>query len=174
MNAVTHGGSTYVAVGQDAAGAAIWWSPDGGTFRRVALATAAGTRLLDVAAGGPGFVAVGWTVDSSQVQHAAVWTSADGLSWQVDPAASALDGVQLDEVTAWTGRLTAVGTAPAGAVAYVSLDGVSWQALPAGPGFSGAAFRAALVDRGGLLVAGRAPTGPSLWRLQRSSARAGP
>lgn len=174
MNAVTHGGSTYVAVGQDAAGAAIWWSPDGGTFRRVALATAAGTRLLDVAAGGPGFVAVGWTVDSSQVQHAAVWTSADGLSWQVDPAASALDSVQLDGVTAWTGRLTAVGTAPAGAVAYVSLDGVSWQALPAGPGFSGAAFRAALVDRGGLLVAGRASIGPSLWRLQRSSARAGP
>ncbi|MGH2467722.1 MAG: zf-HC2 domain-containing protein [Candidatus Limnocylindrales bacterium] len=174
VNALTRGGSTYVAVGQDAAGAAIWWSHDGETFRRLALAAAAGTRLLDVAAGGPGFVAVGWTVDASQVQHAAVWTSVDGLSWQVDPDESALPGVQLDEVTAWAGRLTAVGTAPAGAVAYVSLDGVSWQALPAGPGFSGAAFRAAIVDHGGLLVAGRGSSGPGLWRLQRPSARAGP
>ncbi|HEX5467406.1 MAG TPA: anti-sigma factor [Candidatus Limnocylindrales bacterium] len=167
MNSVARRGHAYVAVGQDAAGAAIWWSSDGQHFDRLPLAGADGTRLVDVTAGGPGFVAVGWTVDASQQQHAAVWTSADGLVWNVVDDAVDDQGVQLSGITVGMGRLTAVGRSPSGAVAYVSLDGRSWQALPAGPGFDGAAFQSVLVDKGRLLVAGAGAHGPGIWQLER-------
>ena len=173
LNGLAHGSHGYVGVGQDAAGAAVWWSSDGADFERLQLAAADGTRLLAVVAGGPGFVAVGSAVDPSQTQQGAVWTSADGRSWQVDPSAAALQGVKLSGLTTDGIRLTAVGTTATGAVAFVSLDGLAWQALPAGPGFGGATFSSALDDGSRLIVAGGGRDGPGLWRLDRPSANAG-
>ena len=173
LNCLAHGSAGYVGVGQDAAGAAVWWSADGSAFQRLVLTTAEGTRLLAVIAGGPGFVAVGSMVDPSQVLQGAIWTSTDGRTWQADPTDAPFLGVKLSGLTTDGARLTAVGTTATGAVAFVSLDGVTWQALPAGPGFGGAAFSSVLDDGSRLLVAGRGRNGPGLWRLDRPSADPG-
>ena len=98
--ALAAGESGLVAVGADGAlleeNAAVWTSPDGKSWERVADAdgvfggppressgpgdTFPSLQFIrGVVAGGPGFVAVG--EDQSQDVQAAVWTSPDGQSW---------------------------------------------------------------------------------------------
>lgn len=166
-NSVAEGTRGYVAVGQDAAGAAVWTSTDGRTFTRQALPTALsqGTRLTAIASGGPGYVAVGTTVDASQQQSGAIWTSSDGRAWTSVADPTDVQGVSLVSVAAGGGRLIAVGTARAGAVAFTSTDGLTWQALPAGPGFSGAVMRSVVLEERYLLIVGSGKQGAESWRL---------
>jgi hypothetical protein len=108
MLSVTVGGPGLVAVGSDghpddvedgqldtfAADAAVWTSPDGFTWSRVAHDEAVfggngEQRMLSVTGGGPGLVAVGsvtvepgWFSDN---HDAAVWTSPDGITWSRVP-----------------------------------------------------------------------------------------
>jgi Putative zinc-finger len=167
VNSVTEGPRGLVAVGQDAAGAAVWTSTDGRTFTRQTLpvALSQGTRLMAITSGGPGYVAVGSTVDASQQQGGALWTSSDGRGWTSVADPTDVQGVDLVSVAAGGGRLIAVGAAPAGAVAFSSTDGLIWQALPAGPGFSGAVLRSVVLDGPDLLIVGSGKHGPESWRL---------
>jgi hypothetical protein len=128
MNAVVAGGPGLVAVGYEgmAAGyggidhgwgdAAVWVSVDGLTWSRIPNDEAAfeGGNMVEVAAGGPGLVAVG--TDSSPTgedQDAAVWTSRDGLVWSrvaPDEAVFGGDGYQeMYSVVAGGPGLVAVG-----------------------------------------------------------------
>ena len=85
MYSITVGGPGLVAVGRDIwQGAVVWTSTDGLVWERVAQDEAVfggdGEQVMwSVTAGGPGLVAVG--ADSGR-ESAAVWTSADGSSWQ--------------------------------------------------------------------------------------------
>jgi hypothetical protein len=102
MNAVTVGGPGLVAVGEynetlyDPQ-AAVWLSEDGVNWSRVdpsaiegggtgrpveaGQASGPGAIMYDVAAGGPGLIAVG-TVWPYGESRAAVWVSSDGSTWE--------------------------------------------------------------------------------------------
>jgi hypothetical protein len=65
---------------------------------------------------------------------AAVWTSADGITWDRlahDEAVFGGNGYQtMAWITAWSGGLAAVGTSGTDAAVWVSADGVSWERIP--------------------------------------------
>lgn len=93
MNAVTAGGPGLVAVGIDWSGgnavAAVWTSVDGIEWQRLAHDESVfggnGNQWMEaVTVGGPGLVAVGGDWEDGE-GVAAVWTSADGTSWQRVP-----------------------------------------------------------------------------------------
>lgn len=94
--------------------------------------------LVDVVAGGPGLVAVGYSSWEEPTRSTA-WTSVDGVEWRPVPGPG---GFEL-------GRMTAVADGPAGLVAvgrpcgegfcvgvsfWISRDGVSWAAVHDPPG----------------------------------------
>ena len=141
VRGVARGDAGVVAVGYDDSGgeldAAVWVSPDGATWTRIphdeAIFGGAGSQVMwAVAAGGPGFVAVG-SDDSGGDQDAAVWTSSDGASWtRVTHDEIALGGPSWQEMYAvvWTGRgLIAVGASDvaggADAAVWASPDGLA-------------------------------------------------
>jgi hypothetical protein len=89
MRSVALGGPGLVAVGNDyaevAVNGAVWTSADGLTWTRVphdaAVFGGAGNQeMRGVAAGTPGLAAVGRD-DTGEAGDAAVWASADGLTW---------------------------------------------------------------------------------------------
>jgi hypothetical protein len=103
MNAVTSFGSGFVAVGSTAGvetmDAAVWTSPDGGTWNRVphdpavfssteCISFCDGDRLFDaheemhgVTAGSQGLIAVGSGGAEQGHFTEAIWVSQDGVSW---------------------------------------------------------------------------------------------
>ena len=176
MEAVAAGDDLFVAVGHDeevdAAGsptnldAAVWTSPEGLEWTRVPhdetvfggppitsefepgrVGDPSSQAMVDVTTGGPGFVAVRLAEDAATGDTAAVWTSADGLSW-----ARVTDQADLDHTTGsgllWMtgvteadGRLVAVGWETSSerqfsAAVWTSEDGLAWTRLP----HDGAAF----------------------------------
>lgn len=94
--------------------AAVWTSPDGQQWQRVAhneetFGSDGHQQMSSVAAGGPGLVAVG-AEDENGPNTAAGWTSSDGRNWSrpargVDEAGRQ----QLSAVAEGDGRLIAVG-----------------------------------------------------------------
>ena len=102
-------------------GPGIWRSTDGEHWKLV-FQSGSTSMALALAAGGPGFVAVGWAEDG-----AAVWTSTDGLSWSIveDPAFA---GWSLREVAAVHGGLVAFAQALDGDSSSIwsSPDGRTW------------------------------------------------
>jgi hypothetical protein len=128
MAGVATGGPGLVAVGACAAGAdgedqvaAVWISPDGLTWSRVAHDPDAfdgpGTHAMNaVVAGGPGLVAVGANVLGRDDGVAVVWTSPDGLTWSRVPHDETAFGdgekaTRMLAVTAGGPGLVAVGSA---------------------------------------------------------------
>jgi hypothetical protein len=135
MFSVTVGGPGLVAVGFDApfemsqGNAAVWTSPDGLTWSRVAHDEAlfggeSRQRMLSVTGGGAGLVAVGsdghgHLDEANRIDElaadAAVWTSVDGLTWSRvahDEAVFGGPGEQrMDGVTVGGPGLVAVGSA---------------------------------------------------------------
>ncbi len=144
--------------------AAIWVTTDGADWMRIphdeAVFGGPGRQVItDVVAAGPGLVAVG-IVDHSYVDwirwpelrpepvggrddlDAAIWTSPDGVTWQLvaDPDAvfsgtgdgsSPVAGDQaMEAVAIGEGRIVAVGSAHEDAAVWVSTDGTSWQRIP--------------------------------------------
>ena len=97
---------------------AIWTSGDGLVWTRVPDEQLPGTaaenvRLIGVATGGPGLVAVGWR-GHPEDRDAVVWTSADGETWSLatdlgGALRSPGDQVMLDVIAGGPG-LVAVGT----------------------------------------------------------------
>lgn len=144
MRAVTLGGPGFVAVGtaeilhQDAP--AVWLSPDGHLWDRVDDSTGAfdtGTfaSMWDVAAAGPGLVAVGY-VGIMDAFEAAVWVSPDGTAWTRvtdDSFAGDSNKVMTGIATLEDGRIIVVGNDVTNRVTspsvWTSSDGVSWQQI---------------------------------------------
>ena len=81
--------------------------------------------MLDVVAGGPGFVAVGY-----ENRNAAVWTSTDGLVWERVPHRRERFGgegnQQMSAVATAGPGLVAVGTDNDDAAIWTSPDGLDW------------------------------------------------
>ena len=123
MEAVTVGGPGLVAVGHDPDGPAVWTSPDGLTWTLVAPTQVQGdAKMLDVAAHGSGFVAIG--SDAMFGGGApAVWTSPNGLTWTpvADRGFPASTGWPLRSVISVDSQLVAVGQ-----YVWTSVDGVTW------------------------------------------------
>ena len=108
--------------------AAVWTSTDGKNWKPApADGSFSGALMNSIAAGGPGFVAVG-----RDASGAAVWTSPDGSSWKEDAAGPGFAGAQMTSIAAHGGRLTAVGYDGNTALIWTSTDGMTWsQASPA-------------------------------------------
>ena len=165
MTDVVAGGPGFIAVGSgtnpavssevEGVGfveAVVWTSADGETWTRGSKAqslTADDPCLLEepatsmsaVAAGGPGFVAVG-TRNCRAHQHAAVWTSTDGLTWEMAPpdreAALGPGDQIMRDIVERDGTLVAVGQATEGnafsvPAAWASTDGITWTRAPDPP-----------------------------------------
>ena len=147
MFSVTVGGPGLVAVGMDRSvgeewDAAVWTSPDGITWERVAHdeAVFGGARrqvMNSVTVGGPGLVAVGSEVSigADGDWDAVVWTSPDGVTWDRVPDDEAVfsgDGYQtMFSVTAAGPGLVAVGAdarvGDRNTAVWASVDGTVWS-----------------------------------------------
>lgn len=97
--------------------------------------------VLDVTAGGPGYVAVGVYTRTRGLQTALIWTSTDGTAWRRVPDDPVFADATLGQVVAWEGELLAFGCAGCGMESgptqgWTSPDGVTWTrftpTLPAG------------------------------------------
>jgi hypothetical protein len=144
-------------------------------------------RMLSVVAGGPGFVAVGWTgtidadgldayaVDADSFDayavdgDAAVWTSVDGITWEPsrDHGAAFADGY-MASVTVGGPGLVAVGHVDGGKVSepaiWTSPDGITWTRMPLE--FASAAdaiMHDVSVGGPGLVAIGADRSGPVVW-----------
>lgn len=150
MTTVTAGGPGVVAVGWVLdnpwdADAAVWTSPDGITWSRVAhdetlFGGTSYQAMWTVTAGGPGLVAMGEDRSrDSDSGDVAVWTSADGNTWARVPYDEAVfggpGGQEVRSVTSGASGLVAVGgetfEGDAGSAAvWTSRDGVAWDRVP--------------------------------------------
>lgn len=99
MQDVVADGTGYVAVGNDARGAAAWTSPDGLAWERAAdPADAAGASMAAVVRLDDGtLVAVGHGWTEAGATEARAWSSADGRGWTVEPVDA--PGVLVDAAT---------------------------------------------------------------------------
>ena len=150
MFSVTAGGPGLVAVGWDLSGgvAAVWTSVDGITWSRVphdeAIFGGRGSRWMDgVTVGGPGLVAVGVDQRADDISYpgadAAVWTSADGITWSRVPHDEAIFGgagnQRMFSVTVGGPGLVAVGFDVLGyevvgdPAVWTSADGITWSRI---------------------------------------------
>lgn len=154
----------------DSSDAAVWVSADGVDWTRIphdeAVFGGPGAQnMIDVVSGGPGLVAVGivdhayfgfrrspqefrpgemgvFAPSGREDLDAAVWTSEDGLTWELVPdpdgafsgtgdGSSTVAGDEaMEAVAVGAGRIVAVGSAHEDAAVWVSNDGVSWQRVP--------------------------------------------
>jgi hypothetical protein len=104
--------------------AAVWTSEDGIVWQRVPNdqeALSEGT-MSNITAGGPGLVSVGWIGwVGGQNSDAAIWTSADGITWERIPHDEDLfGGVEMWGVAAGGPGLVAVGSDGPDAAVWVS------------------------------------------------------
>ena len=199
MKAVAASPDGYVAVGSDgfpggnvqlpgARGAAVWTSPDGAHWTRVADqpsfqdAIMTGVRRLDA-----GYVAWGQTlVGRTNPPAPPVWASPDGIHWDRGTGVTGTGGLgwPIASIVAVGGRLVAVGTREIGddqgtayvPGAWISDDGGrTWTVSPvadaiATTGGSGGAFDVA-TDGAGVVVVGYvdSPDGATSAAAWRSS-----
>ncbi|MFA9563601.1 MAG: hypothetical protein ACERLM_02685, partial [Acidimicrobiales bacterium] len=161
--------------------AAVWTSPDGLTWSRVPHDEAVFARsgdtgdkeevMLSVTAGGPGLVAVGSNSAGQCGWDAAVWTSADGITWVRvhDEEIFGGRGFQwMQSVVAAGPGLVAVGgdqpgdDVPAGpasaAAVWASVDGTTWMRVAHDEeifgGVGGQAMSSVTAVGGGLVAVG--------------------
>ncbi|HEY8478894.1 MAG TPA: hypothetical protein VIL71_03590, partial [Spirillospora sp.] len=114
VQALAASGPTAVAVGSGSGDAAVWTSTDGGSWKAAQGLGAAFTRpgaqrLLDVAAGQRGWLAVGY--DQVAPRRPLVVVSRDGATWQTADSAAAFGTEK--------GRNLATNAAASGSAGYV-------------------------------------------------------
>ena len=157
VEAVTAGGPGFVAVGRGCTGdpqrceGVVWTSTDGRSWVRAPASDALNTGasfpmsgpeigMFDVAAGGPGIVAIGYAARPDM--QATIWFSPDGSSWQRIPLggtattrvhAVTWDGqnfVLVGEVRPAMASAADIATAKARAAVWTSPDGRTWTRVP--------------------------------------------
>ncbi len=142
MMAVTRSLSGLVSVGatfapETGTRAAVWTSVDGTSWTAIespAFGGGSSVVMLDVAAAGPGIVAVGLD-DAAGDNDAAVWTSVDGSMWtRAGDTVLEGPGHQVIESVASLGSgLIAVGHETLGdetdPAVWVSSDGATWERI---------------------------------------------
>ncbi len=174
MQAVTAGGPGFVAVGSvrgDDVDAAVWTSPDGVDWTPVPHSEEVfggpdDQTMEAVAAGGPGLVAVGQDYNGEGV-GAAVWTSADGLTWSKVPSTLDTFGGSRARgmwgVTSDGSGLVAVGAVGSGSAIWTSPDGTVWTQVPQNDGSfdkDGGAMFDVIQGGPGLIAVGQEYSGP--------------
>jgi len=138
----------FVAIGTDGysfhagmeRGSAIWTSTDGTRWSRLpSSAIPSGIAMNSVAHGDGRYIAVGEALPpggSPTRPIAPIWTSSDGVHWQMIPASTAVPADATLPRVVWTGSaFVAVGERPTiGAFAWRSSDGLTWRStdLPTG------------------------------------------
>ena len=133
MHGVAAAGPGFVAVGEENWGGvpAIWTSVDGVSWTRAALdaRTFHNGTMLSVTDVGSGAVAVGANAHASGGTGAAVWVSADGISWSPIADPTTLGGpATIGGVAAGPAGLVAVGTGEAEGGA----NAAAWLSPPPG------------------------------------------
>lgn len=172
ITAVAAGRLGFVAGGVERQGdhvvPAVWTSPDGLAWSRVAAATGGpfldGEAIRGVAVGPQGAVAVG-TVRTGAETDGMAWFSADGAAWRTVPLGSAGFAApakqSVNGVTVTAGGFVAVGEDANGdrraAVAWTSGDGITWQRQPPSPDMAEFADTDATEGVGADDVAGTGP-----------------
>ncbi|HSM02728.1 MAG TPA: hypothetical protein VK960_09875 [Acidimicrobiia bacterium] len=168
INAVVHTSNGFVAGGFDSTGldadAAVWVSPTGASWERVAAPVFGGPdaqSILGVALGGPGIIAVGF--DASGVDtDAAVWASSDGTEWiRIADTAFVAEGDQeIRAVLATDNGFIAAGHDARGsevdAAVWVSIDGIDWIRIfdPALGGFGHQRISSLVMGPHGIVAGG--------------------
>jgi hypothetical protein len=149
LAAVAVNGGRYEAVGRDGNGATAWTSTDAATWQKTASPAFAATplRLTSITAWKGGFVAGGYKGNEFFSADAALWLSADGLTWRQAIDSPSFHNARVSGVAAGPDGLVAVGQtgptdAPGPAVIWTSSDGLNWSRIPDGPVFAGGRLRA--------------------------------
>ncbi len=169
MTSVVQGPAGLVAVGSwtsiDFGTPRIWYSVNGEQWTSVygpsdpdpAVDAPLGFGSA-MAAGGPGYVAVGAVSDDGFTARPQVWTSADGRDW------TAVDSLgltgSLNDVIGGSGKAVAVGGNGSAATSFVSTDGATWTAAPEQEALQGAEMTS-VTFRNGAFVATGVVTGPA-------------
>jgi hypothetical protein len=130
--------------GRPSLGPKIWTTSDGRDWVPASVEAPSGAHaanrgaVIDVAAGGPGYVAVGSYYRIGTGMTAVVWTSTDGRTWQLNPGDPALERSLVQQVLSWQGQLLAVGCELITAIdcgdtrIWTSSDGVTWGKVEVG------------------------------------------
>lgn len=142
MYAIAGFDTTLVAVGEimlDGSYGAIWTSHDGDTWMRVPHdddifgGSNGQSQILEVTAGGPGFIAVGFLCDDCDNRFAGqptVWVSENGENWTRLPFLENSAGV-INDIASQDGTLVAVGSVSSEsgvtAAIWTSDDGYTWE-----------------------------------------------
>ena len=161
--AAASGPAGYVIAGTQVtpgggSGTDAWWSPDLISWTRAhdVTSTAGSGQVLAVAASSHGFVSVG-----SRGGHPAIWTTADGRSWDttVLPVPGGARTAVLQQVAVNGLNVVALGQAGAVPFAEFSADGGrTWQRAPFGPASPGTTVTALTAGPAGFTAGGL--TGP--------------
>lgn len=180
IRAMTVGGPGLVALGasHEDCEPVVLTSPDGFSWTRLppdpiafgddpscGLGGPGQARIRGVTSGGPGLVAVG-----SYMEHAAVWTSPDGMTWTRVPDDPAVFGVlgavantpysEMTSVAAVGDGLVAVGWRGGGPAVWISHDGFTWTDISDDLDLSGSLFMVQVVEGGpGAVIFGVDQTG---------------
>ncbi len=122
-----------------------------------------GSAMVDVVAGGPGFVGVGISNFDpvTALFTAGVWTSPDGREWTGAPESPTFHGAAMAGVTELNGLLVAVGNASTieatTAAVWTSHDGLSWNRIEGGPAFENGQMIDVVPGGPGLVAVGSDP-----------------
>jgi hypothetical protein len=168
---------------------ALWRSDIGTQWASIALADDAfGSDVAAVAqiiAGGPGYIAVGTTIDTTSPQDpvstllwpptdGAIWTSQDLRTWErVEPGRAMFGGETqeaISSVLAVRDGFLAFGMAGGGAAGWSSVDGRRWERIDL-PDARDGAIAGAVVMNGRVLGVGGIADGPAVWsgRLENAA-----
>ena len=178
LSAVTSGGPGYVAVGTvqiqpsptlaSNYRAAVWLSRDAVHWRRAPDAGAgfSAAFINDVAAGGPGLVAVGLAPGPpGHLPVSAIWISRTGSSWR---RVALGQGAGVDRIVAGNTDLLALGHTGAGdglqkTLLWTSRDGLHWRRVATDPFGAGRIPPAITAFGSGFAAAGAYDNAPALW-----------
>jgi hypothetical protein len=130
-------------------GALLFASESGQTWSEIASFKNAEISSLAPYQGGA--VAVGY--DRSE-ESAAVWVSANGVSWQEVPPTAALEQARMDVLVTGGVKLYALGRSleDDAVIAWASVDAISWERVPVS--FGDVVIRDAVMTDSGIIAAG--------------------